>query len=330
MASSTRSNTVILSNDQRFPKVGYGTYYEDSESEPTQKLVEKAIDAGYRLIDTAYMYENEKDVGAAISAKIKAGVIKREEIFVTTKLWATFNHPDHVAEAFQRSLDNLGLEYIDLYLLQSPIALEFHGYEYTNLRPKDAHGNLLEVKVDFVHTWHAMENLLQGQKVRGIGLANFREDQIRRLWPEAKVKPVVNQIELYPGHVTKHLINYCLSKSITVMAFGPLGRIHRSTYGDKCALVDKGVQEIGKKYGKSNAQVILRYMMQLKTIPLPYLAVNEQIAQYIDVFDFELTKADMEYMETLNTKKTAPYHVLTTSRIVPYYPTPEEIRILTK
>lgn len=205
---------VELGNGYSMPIVGFGTYYASAGR--TRQLVEQAIDAGYRHIDTAYFFENEVEVGQAIRTKIDAGVIKREDIFVTAKLWATFNLPQHVPEAFRRSLVNLGLEYIDLYLMQSPVALPFQGYEYSDLRPEDPTPVAIEV------TWRAMEQLLEGKKVRSIGVANFRKWDISRLLRDCAIRPVVNQIELHPGYVSKDILAYCAEQGIKVMAFGPM------------------------------------------------------------------------------------------------------------
>ncbi|XP_001648460.2 1,5-anhydro-D-fructose reductase [Aedes aegypti] len=307
---------IDLGNGYTIPGLGYGTYL--AKQGQGIDLVKKAIDAGYRHIDTAFLYENEVEVGEAIRAKISEGVIKREDVFVTSKLWNTFHHADHVAEAFQRSFDMINLEYIDLYLMHSPMGLEFQGYEYSNMQPKDSDGNALFSDVDYVDTWKAMEKLVKSGKVRSIGLSNFNSEQISRILEIAEIKPVNNQIEVNPGWNQKKLIEFCRSHDITVTAFGPMGRPHRATYGNKTALGDPRVLDIGKKYGKTDGQVILRYLIQLGTIPIPYSTKEERIRQNIDVFDFSLTDEEMQYMDSFQSERTLPFPPLKKHKYYPF------------
>lgn len=307
---------VDLGNGYSIPALGFGTYLaKDGQG---GDLVKKAIDAGYRHIDTAFLYENETEVGDAIRAKIEEGVIERKDIFVTSKLHNTFHHPDHVAEAFQRSFEMLNLEYIDLYLMHSPMGLEFQGYEYSNMHPKDDDGNLLFSDVDYVDTWKAMEQLVKSGKVRSIGLSNFNSEQIKRILEVAEIKPVTNQIEVNPGWNQKKMIEFCKSHGITVTAYGPMGRPHRNTYGNHSALGDAKVLEIGQKYGKTDGQVILRYLYQLGTIPIPYTTKEERMRENIDVFDFELTDEEMQYMEMFQSERTIPFPLYKTHTYYPF------------
>ncbi|XP_055604095.1 1,5-anhydro-D-fructose reductase-like [Uranotaenia lowii] len=307
---------VDLGNGYSIPGLGYGTYL--AKEGQGEDLVKQAIDAGYRHIDTAFLYENEVEVGKAIRAKIAEGVVKREDLFVTTKLWNTYHYPDNVAEAFQRSFDMLDIGYIDLYLMHSPMGLQFQGYEFGDMNPKDSEGNALFSDVDYVDTWKAMEKLVATGKVRSIGLSNFNSEQINRIMKEAEIKPVNNQIEVNPGWNQKKLIEFCRSLNITVTAFGPMGRPHRTTYGNKTALGDAKVIEIGQKYGKTDGQVILRYLVQLGTIPIPYSTNAERIKQNFDVFDFSLTEAEMLYMDTFQSERTLPFPPLKKHKYYPF------------
>ncbi|XP_053684644.1 aldo-keto reductase family 1 member A1-A-like [Sabethes cyaneus] len=308
--------TVSLGNEYNIPGLGYGTYL--AKQDQGIDLVKKAIDAGYRHIDTAFLYENEVEVGEAIRAKIAEGVVKREDMFVTSKLWNTFHRPEHVAEAFRRSFDMLDIAYVDLYLMHSPMGLQFQGYEHSDMHPKDADGQPPFDDIDYVETWKSMEKLVGDGKVRSIGLSNFNSEQITRILEIAEIKPVTNQIEVNPGCNQKRLIEFCRARGITVTAFGPMGRPHRSTYGNKSALGDSRVIEIGQKYRKTDGQVILRYLIQLGTIPIPYSTKEERIRQNIDVFDFTLTDAEMQYMDTFQSERTLPFPPLKKHKYYPF------------
>ncbi|XP_058835735.1 1,5-anhydro-D-fructose reductase-like [Topomyia yanbarensis] len=308
--------SVSLGNGYEIPGIGYGTYLATRDQ--GIDLVKKSIDAGYRHIDTAFLYENEVEVGEAIRAKIAEGVVKREDLFVTTKLWNTFHHPDHVAKVFQRSFDMLNIGYIDLYLMHSPMGLQFQGYEYGDMHPKDTEGNALYSDDDYIETWKAMEKLVKSGKVRSIGLSNFNSEQIKRILQIAEIKPVNNQIEVNPGWNQKKLIEFCKSHGITVTAFGPMGRPHRSTYGNKSALGDSRVLEIARKYEKTDGQVILRYLIQLGTIPIPYSTKEERIRQNIDVFDFTLSDEDMLIMDGFQSERTLPFPPLKRHKYYPF------------
>ncbi|KAL9702151.1 hypothetical protein quinque_005669 [Culex quinquefasciatus] len=307
---------VSLGNGFDIPALGYGTYL--AKEGQGIDLVKKAIDAGYRHIDTAFLYENEVEVGQAIRDKIAEGVVKREDLFVTSKLWNTFHRPEHVAAAFQRSFDMLDIGYIDLYLMHSPMGLQFQGYEFGDMQPKDAEGNSLFDEVDYVETWKAMEKLVKSGKVRSIGLSNFNSEQIARILEVATIKPVNNQIEVNPGCNQKRLIEFCRERGITVTAFGPMGRPHRATYGNKSALGDAKVLEIGQKYGKTDGQVILRYLIQLGTIPIPYSTKEERIKQNFDVFDFSLNDEEVQYMDTFQSERTLPFPPLKKHKYYPF------------
>ncbi|XP_058462865.1 1,5-anhydro-D-fructose reductase-like [Malaya genurostris] len=307
---------VSLGNGYEIPGIGYGTYLATREQ--GFDLVKKAIDSGYRHIDTAFLYENEVEVGEAIRAKISEGIVKREDLFVTSKLWNTFHDPNYVAEAFQRSFDMLNIDYIDLYLMHSPMGLQFQGYEYGDMQPKDADGNPLYSDVDYVETWKAMEKLVNSGKVRSIGLSNFNSEQIKRILAMAEIKPVNNQIEVNPGWNQKKLMEFCKSHGITVTAFGPMGRPHRLTYGNKSALGDPKVLEIGRKYGKTDGQVILRYLIQLGTIPIPYSTKEARITQNLDVFNFTLTDEEMQIMDGFQSERTLPFPPLKKHKYYPF------------
>uniref|UniRef100_A0A2M4BUN1 Putative aldo/keto reductase family n=1 Tax=Anopheles marajoara TaxID=58244 RepID=A0A2M4BUN1_9DIPT len=313
---TTQVPTVPLGNGYEMPAIGYGTYL--ALKGQGLELVKKAIDAGYRHIDTAYLYENEAEVGQAIRDKIAEGVIRREDVFVTTKLWNTHHDPAHVEEAFRRSYNLLDIGYIDLFLIHSPMGQQFAGYEYEDMQPKDADGNLLLSEVDYVETWKVMEKLVTAGWVRSIGLSNFNSEQIERILAVATIRPVNNQIEVNPGYDQRRLIEFCKARGITVTAYGPMGRPHRTTYGNRSALGDPKVLEIAQKYGKTSGQVILRYLIDIGTVPIPYSTNDERIRQNIDVFDFKLTEDEIKYLASFHSERTIQFLPLKDHRYYPF------------
>lgn len=273
-------------------------------------------------IDTAYFYQNEKEVGNACREKIKDGTVKREDLFIVTKLWNSFHNPDLVAEAFQRSLNNLNLDYIDLYLMHMPMGYEFRDWE-TDLLPKKEDGTVAYDERDYIDTWKAMERLLDTGKVKALGVSNYNSEQITRLLESATVKPVTNQVECSAQLNQKKLTKFCKDRDIVITAFSPLGRPHN--FGSdpnvpKPAFHDEKVIEIGKKYGKTGSQVVLRYMVQeLGVVPIPKSSNKERIQQNIDIFDFTLSTEDIKYLDSINTNsRTIPFSLCTKHKYYPF------------
>lgn len=282
--------------------------------------MKSAIQSGYRLIDTAYMYKNEKDVGDAINEEISAGKIKRSEICVVSKLWNIFHDPQHVEMTCRKSLENLGMAYIDIYLMHFPI-----GYEYSeseDLIPKDSAGNLKFSDVDYLCTWKAMENLVTLGLVKNIGVSNFNSEQMERLLNNSKIKPVVLQVECSPRINQKNLIKFCKDREIYVQAYSPMGRPHyyeKNNNLPKPALLDEGVQKIGEKYNKSAGQIVLKYLVSSDAIPIPKSGNAERIKQNIEIFDFQLTSTELDYMDKLNSgERTVPCEAMKSHKYFPF------------
>jgi len=290
--------TLTLSNGLTMPAFGLGTYASVG-GEGTQ-AVKDAIDAGYRHFDSAYLYANEAEVGQGILDKIADGTVKREDIFYTTKLWGNFHEPKHVERIFRKSLENSGLDYIDLYLMHFPVGFTYYSDE--NSWPKNADGTQDVSDVDFVDTYKAMENLVKLGLVKSIGVSNFNSEQIQRILDECEIKPVTNQIECSPTLNQKDLIKFCKERDITVTAYSPLGQ-GNPTLKTPAYLYDEKVQVIGDKYGKTAGQVILRYVYELGTIPIPKSSNKGRIQQNIDIFDFELTEDETKYFDSFYTGK---------------------------
>jgi len=292
--------TIRLNNGYEMPAIGLGTY--KSKGGDVERAVKDAIDVGYRHIDTAYFYENEVEIGNAVRQKIDEGKIKREDIFITSKLWNIFHEPDQVEKAFQRSFDDLNLDYIDLYLIHFPVAFQrvlLNGKNEFNLYPVDKDGKTLNADVDYVDTWKAMEKLVETGRVRSIGISNFNSQQVDRLYSMASIKPVTNQVECHPNLNQRKLIEFCAARNITITAYSPLAR--PSTHDDrKLAISDPKVSEMSQKYKKTPAQIILRYTIQNGAAIIPKSTHKNRIEENFDVFDFELSASDMEILHGLN------------------------------
>ncbi|XP_049544031.1 aldo-keto reductase family 1 member B1-like [Anopheles darlingi] len=292
---SVRATTVTLNNGFQMPVLGLGTY--GLRGSNGVEAVKAAIDAGYRHIDTASAYENEAEVGQAIREKILDGTIKREDIFVTTKLWNTSHEPPQVLPAFEKSLANLQLDYIDLYLMHTPIGANASA---------DGEDEILN-EVDYVATWKAMEHLLKTGHVRSLGVSNFNSEQLTRVIEHGSTKPVVNQVECHVRLNQKKLIKFCKDRDIVITAYSPLyrpGRMLRPSEDPlepKHPFDDTRVKEIAQRYGKSPAQVLLRYLIDIGTVPIPKSGNPERIRQNLNVFDFALTPEEVVTLDGLQT-----------------------------
>ncbi|XP_031621586.1 1,5-anhydro-D-fructose reductase-like isoform X2 [Contarinia nasturtii] len=279
-----------------------------SDPGDNERAVGDAIAIGYRHIDTAYFYKNEKEVGNAVRTKIAEGLIKREDIFVTTKLWSTFHEPGYVEKAFKRSFDNLNLTYIDLYLIHYPVPFQrllkndsfsVNDVSSFQLSPVDENGNTLTADVDYLIVWHAMEKLVESGQVRSIGLSNFNSEQTERVLSNSKIKPVTNQVECHPNLNQRKLIEFSTARNVTITAYSPLGR-PSSSNGKKLAIFDPKVLELAKKYNKTPAQIILRYTIQNGAIVIPKSTNKNRMKENFNIFDFELSNSDMQFMHQLN------------------------------
>ncbi|XP_024871506.1 1,5-anhydro-D-fructose reductase-like, partial [Temnothorax curvispinosus] len=229
-----------------------------------KKAVKEAIDLGYRHIDTAFFYNNEKEIGEAVREKIKEGSVTREDLFITTKLWNNVHKEELVVPACKKSLANLGLEYVDLYLIHWPFAFK----EGNDLLPQDATGNLAESDVDYLETWRGMEECVRQGLTRSIGISNFNSEQITRLLKSAKIAPVNNQIEININLNQEKLVDFCKKHNITVTAYSPLGQPGNSSGMDN-KLDSPLILQLAKKYKKTPAQIALRYVYQHGAAPIP-------------------------------------------------------------
>ncbi|XP_063700521.1 aldo-keto reductase family 1 member C15-like [Culicoides brevitarsis] len=287
---------VKLNNGLLMPAIALGTCRaKDSECE---QAVKDAIDAGYRHFDTAHIYSNEIPVGKAIRDKIAEGVVTREEIFITTKLWCTFFNTEAVVAACERSLEKLGLGYIDLYLMHTPMSLPLD--ETQAAFPKNADGTAAMLDLDYLETYKKMQECVDKGLVKSLGVSNFNSEQLKRVYDNARIKPVCNQVECSPNINQKKLLAFCKSLDVVLTAYCPLG-CHNWEKKTPKFMYDEKVADIGKKYGKTVAQVALRYLIQLGAVPLPKSSNKTRINENLNVFDFELTPEEMSFMDTFNT-----------------------------
>lgn len=245
------------------------------------------------------MYGNEKEIGEGIRAKIADGTVKREELFIVTKLWNTFHEFDQVVPACKTSLANFGLDYVDLYLIHWPVAQKNEGKFDINFPFR----GVQFYDHDFVETWRGMEECVKLGLAKSIGLSNFNSKQVEKILNSATIKPVMNQIEVNPNLNQKQLIKFCRERGIEITAYSPFGSPARpwAKPGDPVlSLDDPKLISIGNKYGKNSAQVVLRYLIQLGTIPIPKSSNAIRIQNNINIFDFELSTKDMEIIDGFN------------------------------
>ena len=261
-------NFITLNNGLKMPQLGFGVW--QVKNEEANEAVAKALQTGYRSIDTAMIYKNEEGVGKAI----KEAGIPREELFITTKVWNSDQGFDNTLRAYEESLERLGLDYVDLYLIHWPTP-EFDQY---------------------IDTYKALEKLYHDGRVKAIGVCNFDIDHLDRLLKECDVKPVLNQVECHPFFAQNELKDYCAKHDIFVEAWSPL---HQG--GE--VLQNESIKNIAEKHGKTPAQIVLRWHLQNNTIVIPKSVTPSRIEENFNVFDFELTANEMNDINNLNRKE---------------------------
>ncbi|MGR2753719.1 aldo/keto reductase [Agromyces arachidis] len=263
--TSTSVPGIRLNDGREIPQLGFGVFLVDPPE--TERIVSDALEVGYRHIDTARIYDNEEGVGRALAAS----GIPREELYITTKLWNSDQGTQSALDAFDASLERLGLGYVDLYLIHWPVP------------SKDR----------YVESWRALEQIRETGRARSIGVSNFLAPHLRRLIDETGVVPAIDQIELHPAHQQPETAAFAAEHGIAIESWGPLGQ------GKYPLLEADEVTAAASAHGKSPAQVVIRWHLQRGTILFPKSNRRERMAENIDVFDFELSDAEMRRITAL-------------------------------
>jgi diketogulonate reductase-like aldo/keto reductase len=262
------TQTVVLNNGVKMPILGLGVYQMNPEE--CERSVSDALQTGYRMIDTASAYNNEEAVGKAV----KRSEVPRQQLFVTTKLWVTDAGYDKTKRAFDSSLEKLGLEYIDLYLIHQPF--------------NDVYG-----------AWRAMEELYRAGRIRAIGVSNFHPDRLMDLMLHNEVKPAVNQIETNPFHQQTSAQKFLQEEGVQMESWAPFAEGRNNLFQNDALLA------IGKKHGKSVAQVVVRWLTQRGVVAIPKSVRKERIVENFSVFDFQLSPEDLAEIAKLDTGRSA-------------------------
>lgn len=261
----------ILNNNITIPAIGFGTW-QTPDGQTAIDAIKSAVEAGYRHIDAAAIYKNEKSVGKGIH---ECG-LERKDLFITSKVWNTERGYESTLKAFEKTISDLQLDYLDLYLIHWPAnALQFSDWKAINAA-----------------TWSALEHLQKQGKVKSIGVSNFLPHHLEALLETATIKPAVNQIEYHPGFMQNDCVQFCNSHNIQIEGWSPLGR------GE--VLENETLKEMASAYNKSVAQLCIRWALQNHVLPLPKSVTPQRIKENFEVFDFEITELDMNTINKMD------------------------------
>jgi len=298
-----------LSNGMKMPSLGLGTWLHGDTGNQMRDAVVEAVDMGYRHIDCAYIYLNEKKIGEAFATIFEKGDVKREDLFITSKLWGTEHAGDRVEAACRSSLSDLGLEYFDLYLIHWPTGFV---PDNGNL-PKDEEGRLRFSGVSIEETWTAMEKLVDLGLTKAIGLSNFNSKQIRGILDTCRIPPTVLQVESNPRFNNEALRRFCKKKDITMVGYSPFGSPDLP-WGEKMPhlLIDPTLVRIAAEHDKSTALICLRWQLQRGVGAIPKSIIKEELENNLEIEGWELTPEQCKEIDGLNTgkRKIVPIVVL--------------------
>lgn len=290
-----------------FPSVGLGTWKIPDDVLPG--LIPAAVDLGYRHFDCACDYGNEKAVGEGLKRSLSSGSCSRDDLWITSKLWNTYHHPDHVRAACERNLSDLGLDELDLYLIHFPVTLAYVPFEERYppgwfFDPAAESPAMKPVRVPIADTWGAMEGLVEAGLVKRIGVCNFGTALLRDMQSHARIQPSVLQVEMHPYLTQRKLLRFCQEENITVTAFSPFGA---SSYvplkmagANESVLDDPEVIAIAGDLGKTPGQIVLRWAIQRGTVTIPKTQTVAHLKDNIELFDFALSEAEMIRIDRLD------------------------------
>nr|5KET_A Chain A, Aldo-keto reductase 1 [Coptotermes gestroi]5KET_B Chain B, Aldo-keto reductase 1 [Coptotermes gestroi] len=309
MASMPKQlSSVTFHNGRKMPVVGLGTW--QSPPEEVTAAIDVALEVGYRHIDTAFMYQNEAAIGKTLKKWFDSGKLKREDVFIVTKLPPIGNRAESVEKFLTKSLEALQLDYVDLYLIHLPVGFQYKGDD--NLWPRGEAGEfLIDTSTDLISLWKAMEAQVDAGRTRSVGLSNFNSRQIARIVKSARIRPANLQVELNVYFQQRELVAFCRALDITVCAYAPIGspglanvikargaEVPESAKFDP--LTDPVVLKIAEHHKKTPAQVLLRHCMQRDIVVIPKSTNAGRIKENFQVFDFELSKAEVDELDSLD------------------------------
>ncbi|XP_020231588.1 methylecgonone reductase [Cajanus cajan] len=293
---------VILSSGQKMPVIGLGTAaIPPPPHEALTSILIDAFEVGYKHFDTASLYETEEPLGKAVAKALELGLIKsRDEVFITSKLWTTDAHPDLVVPSLKTSLQKLGLEYVDLYLIHWPLRMKPEAKGYHNILKENVIPSF-----DMKGTWEAMEECFRLGLAKSIGVSNFGIKKLTQLLENATIPPAVNQVEMSPAWQQGKLREFCKQKGIHVSAWSPLGA-YKTSYGTNTVMESPILKEIACARQKSTAQIALRWIYEQGTIAIVRSFNKERMKQNLDIFDWELSEEESQKFSEIPQHRT--YH----------------------
>ncbi|XP_041366680.1 1,5-anhydro-D-fructose reductase-like [Gigantopelta aegis] len=309
--SGSHQFELTMKSGRKMPAIGLGTYAPKESEGEVITAVKSAVRAGYRHLDCAALFRNEVAVGHAIKHLIVEGVINRQQLFISSKLWNTCHQPDLVRTSLKKTISDLGVGYLDLYLMHWPMTYKEGG----DFVPRDESGKVIFSDVDFLDTWKALEDCVDEGLVHDIGVSNFNSKQVLAIQNAARIAPSNIQIEAHCWLSNVRLIEFCQSRGLTVTALSPLA----SPGNFQTHLLDEKVlKDIATKKNKSPAQVALRFLLQQGVGVLPKSTNPTRIAENINIFNFELSKDEMQLLFSLNKNQRLNSEEI--SRDHKYYP----------
>jgi D-xylose reductase len=307
LSSSASSHSLALPDGGRFPLVGLGTWKIPGAEAP--RVIHEALRVGYRHLDCACDYGNEAAVGEGLASALGAGVCRRDDVWVTSKLWNTYHEPKHVRAACERSLRDLRLEVLDLYLVHFPIALAYVSPDVRYppgwfFEPAAARPAMKPVRVPYAETWGAMEELQRAGLVKRIGVCNLTTALLRDVLSYCSIRPAVHQLELHPYLAQPRQVRFCAEEGIAVTAFSPLGAPSYLPLGmataQESVLQDRVVTEIAARHQRTAAQIVLRWGVQRGCAVIPKTQSIARLAENLALFDFALTADEMAAIDALD------------------------------